>query len=159
MIRVLRGGEEETLTFATCLLDALGLHDKDTHPHVALDQFVVTEQADNELGLCVNLRLAEPNAGVLLGHSPRCPARMMKLRQVSLEPTLHDVPARRIPRVQIGVVVLIEAHDAGSVIIFSCLTNQKSKTNYNRRKEDPHHTAPRRCFHLSFGLGPAWWSC
>lgn len=105
--------------FASCLFDVLGLpQDADSHPSVILDQSPLPdgiEDEDNELGLVLRLRLAGEGeaGGVPLGHAPDCPARQMQLRQIEAVPSTDvlDRDRFRKPRVQIGVVVLIEAHD------------------------------------------------
>ena len=124
MLRVAGQGEEGgelVVPFASCLFDVLGLpQDADSHPSVILDQSHLPdgiEDEDNELGLVLRLRLAGEGevGGVPLGHATDCPARQMQLRQIAAVPSTDvlDRDRFRKPRVQIGVVVLIEAHDHG----------------------------------------------
>lgn len=112
-------GEERPLTFGSCLFDTLGLPSGvNTHPSVLLDQFVLPSSADEgDSGLHLTLSLGDASTGeargVPLGHSPLCPAHHTKV-DVTPSTDVRDRDRGRQPRVQLAVVVLIEAHDPGT---------------------------------------------
>jgi hypothetical protein len=115
-------GNEERVSFGSCLFDALCLADDVySHPSVVLHQAGEDgdEDEDNELGLRVTLSLGNTEGGgVPLGHAHDCPARQAKNMPAVPVQSSTDVRDRdrgRKPRVQIGVVVLIEANDPGSI--------------------------------------------